>query len=293
MTREELINVYIETMRAEGKSEGTINEYLKHINEYFEYLDKKNIDFMKVKQVDVKLFRNQNPNLSSSTKNLKVSSIKSFYTFLIDDIEITDYNPCSNIKSLDVENDRVEKVPLTKIQIHWLINSCKNVRDRAIISMLVNTGLRIHELINVTFEDYKYAKSHEGELHVIGKGNKFRIVYIPEITMKYIDEYLNKRKESEYNNLFISNGCKPMSRNCISDMLKVTAKRSGRFSDDEIKKIHNHLLRHVYTTEAIELNIPLEVVSKTLGHSSTNTTYKIYMHMNKNRIKENMKNFSI
>lgn len=292
MTREELINTYIKVMRAEDKSEGTINEYLKHINEYFSFLDNNGIDYTEAKPKDIKLFRNENPNLSASTKNGKVSAVNSFYTFLVDDMEIIDYNPCSSVKSLKIKN-RVEKVPLTKIQIHWLINACKNNRDKAIISMLVNTGLRVHELINVTLEDYEYAKSHDGELHIIGKGNKFRVVYIPEITIEYVDEYLLERKDSEYSNLFISNGCKPMDRTCISRTLKTTAKRSGYFSDDEISRIHNHLLRHVYTTEAIEANIPLEIVSKTLGHSSTNTTYNVYMHMNKNTIKENMKNFSI
>lgn len=292
MKREELINTYIKVMRAEDKSEGTINEYLKHINEYFSFLDNNGIDYTEAKPKDIKLFRNENPNLSASSKNGKVSAVNSFYTFLVDDMEMMDYNPCSSVKSLKIK-DRAEKVPLTKIQIHWLINACKNDRDRAIISMLVNTGLRIHELINITLEDYRYSKVHDGELNVIGKGNKFRIVYIPEITMEYVDEYLLERKESEHNNLFISNGCKPMDRTCISRTLKTTAKRSGHFSDDEISKLHNHLMRHTYTTEAIEANIPLEIVSKTLGHSSTNTTYNVYMHMNKNTIKENMKNFSI
>lgn len=292
MKREELVNTYIKVMRAEDKSEGTIKEYLKHINEYFSFLDNNGIDYTEAKPKDIKLFRNENPNLSASSKNGKVSAVNSFYTFLVDDMEMMDYNPCSSVKSLKIK-DRAEKVPLTKIQIHWLINACKNDRDRAIISMLVNTGLRIHELINITLEDYRYSKVHDGELNVIGKGNKFRIVYIPEITIEYVDEYLLERKESEHNNLFISNGCKPMDRTCISRTLKTTAKRSGHFSDDEISKLHNHLMRHTYTTEAIEANIPLEIVSKTLGHSSTNTTYNVYMHMNKNTIKENMKNFSI
>lgn len=292
MKREELINIYIETLKSENKSEGTINEYLKHINEYFKYLDKNNIDFMKAKPINIKLFRNENSNLSPSTKNGKVSAVKSFYSFLINDMEITDYNPCASIKSLDIE-DREEKVPLTKVQIHWLINACKNNRDKAIIITLVNTGLRIHELLNITLKDYQYAKTHEGEMKVLGKGKKLRTIYLNEKVFEAIEKYLIERKESEYNNLFISNGCKPMDRSCISKTLKTTAKRSGHFTDDEIKKIHNHLLRHVYTTEAIEANVPLEVVSETLGHSSTNTTFGIYLHMNKNRIKNNMKNFSI
>lgn len=292
MKREELIDTYVKVMRAEDKSEGTINEYLKHINEYFSFLDNNDIDYTEAKPKDIKLFRNENPNLSTSTKNGKVSAVNSFYTFLVDDMEMMDYNPCSSVKSLKIKN-RVEKVPLTKIQIHWLINACKNNRDRAIISMLVNTGLRVHELINITLEDYEYAKSHEGELHIIGKGNKFRIVYIPEITIEYVDEYLIERKDSEYNNLFISNGCKPMDRTCISRTLKTTAKRSGHFSDDEISRIHNHLMRHSFVTNAINNDIPIEVVSSLVGHSNVNTTFSVYLHMDKNKLKENMKNFSI
>ena len=159
--------------------------------------------------------------------------------------------------------------------------------------MLVNTGLRISELLNITLNDYKYAKEHDGELNVIGKGNKLRVVYLNDKVIETVDKYLIIRKESKYNNLFISNGCVPMDRSCISRTLKTTAKRSGHFTDDEISKIHNHVLRHSYTTEAIEANIPLEVVSKTLGHSSTTITYNTYLHMSKNRIKDSMKNFSI
>lgn len=292
MKREELINVYIKVMRAEDKSEGTIKEYLKHINEYFSFLDNNGIDYEEAKPKDIKLFRNENPNLSTSSKNGKVSAVNSFYTFLVDDMEMMDYNPCSSVKSLKIK-DRVEKVPLTRIQIRWLLRACKNDRDIAIISMLVNTGLRISELINVTLEDYEYAKNHDGEMNIIGKGNKLRTIYLNNSVIEVVDKYLLVRKESEYNNLFISNGCVPMDRSCISRTLKTTAKRSGHFRDDEISKLHNHLMRHTYTTEAIEANIPLEIVSKTLGHSSTNTTYNVYMHMNKNTIKENMKNFSI
>ena len=292
MKREELINTYIKVMRAEDKSEGTINEYLKHINEYFSFLDNNGIDYTEAKPKDIKLFRNENPNLSASTKNGKVSAVNSFYTFLVDDMEMIEYNPCSSVKSLKIK-DRVEKTPLTKVQIHWLISACKNDRDRAIITTLVNTGMRISELLNVTLNDYEYAKTHEGEMNIIGKGNKLRTIYLNDSIIEVVDKYLFTRKESEYNNLFISNGRKPMDRSCISRTLKTVAKRSGHFTDDEINRIHNHLLRHVYTTEAIEANIPLEVVSKTLGHSSTNTTFSVYMHINKNRIKENMKNFSI
>ena len=230
--------------------------------------------------------------MSASTKNGKVSAVNSFYTFLVDDMGVMNYNPCSSVKSLKIKN-REEKVPLTKIQIHWLIGFCKNERDKAIISMLVNTGLRVSELINITLEDYEYAKSHDGELHIIGKGNKFRVVYIPENTMKYIDEYLLKRKESEYNNLFISNGHMPMDRSCIGRTLKTIAKRSGHFTDEEINRLHNHLLRHSFVTNAIDNNMPIEVVSSLVGHSNVNTTFSVYLHMDKNKLKENMKNFSI
>lgn len=292
MKREELINTYIKVMKAEDKSEGTINEYLKHINEYFSFLDNNGIDYKEAKPKDIKLFRNENPNLSASTKNGKVSAVNSFYTFLVDDMEMMDYNPCSSVKSLKIK-DRAEKVPLTKIQIHWLISACKNNRDKAIITMLVNTGLRISELINVTLENYEYAKTHEGEMNIIGKGNKLRTIYLNDSVIEIVDKYLLTRKESKYNNLFISNGCVPMDRSCISRTLKTTAKRSGHFTDDEISRIHNHLMRHSFVTNAIDNNMPIEVVSSLVGHSNVNTTFSVYLHMDKNKLKENMKNFSI
>lgn len=291
MTREELINTYIKIMKSESKSEGTIKEYLKHINEYFSFLDNNGIDYKEVKPKDIKLFRNENLNLSTSSKNGKVSAVNSFYTFLVDDMEMMDYNPCSSVKSLKIK-DRAEKVPLTKIQIHWLINACKNDRDRAIITMLVNTGLRISELINVTLKDYEYAKSHDGELSILGKGNKLRIVYLNDKVFEMVDKYLLVRKESEYDNLFISNGCIPMDRSCISRTLKTTAKRSGHFNDDEISRIHNHLLRHSHFTNLSDNGIPLEVISELAGHSNVNTS-KIYVHVSKNRAKEAVQNFSI
>lgn len=283
MTREELINEYIEVMRAEEKSEGTINEYLKHINEYFNFLDNNNINYTEAKPKDIKLFRNENPNLSTSTKNGKVSAVNSFYTFLVDDIEIMEYNPCSSVKSLKIKN-RAEKTPLTKVQIHWLISACKNDRDRAIITMLVNTGLRVSELINITIEDYEYAKNHDGEMSILGKGNKLRTIYLNDKVFEVIDKYLLVRKESEYDNLFISNGCVPMERSCISRTLKTTAKRSGHFTDEEISKLHNHLLRHSCFTNLSENNVPIEIISELAGHSNINTS-KIYIHNSKEKVK--------
>lgn len=291
MNRKELINVYIKVMESENKSKGTIKEYLKHINEYFIFLDNNGIDYEEAKSKDIKLFRNENPNLSTSTKNNKISAVNSFYTFLVDDMEIMDHNPCFSIKSLKIK-DRAEKIPLTKIQIHWLINACKNDRDRAIITMLVNTGLRISELLNITLSDYRYAKTHDGELNIIGKGNKLRAIYLNDNVIEVIDKYLLIRKESEYDNLFISNGCVPMDRSCVSRTLKTTAKRSGHFSDEEISKIHNHLLRHSHFTNLSDNGVPLEVISELAGHSNVNTS-KIYVHISKNRAKEATKNFLI
>lgn len=291
MTKEELINEYKNIMKSDDKSEGTIEKYLIHINEFFDFIDKNNINFLEVKPRDIKLYRNENPDLSTATKNLKLSSINSFYKFLLDDMELIDSNPCSSIKSLKIK-DRKEKTPLTVNQIHWLISSCKNIRDKAIIETLASTGIRISELVNITLEDYNHAKNNDGELYVIGKGNKFRVVFLNEKVMEDIDNYLSVRKKSEYNNLFISNSTKPMNKDVIGRTLKVTAKRSGHFSDDEISKIHNHLLRHSYFTNLSENGVPIEVISELAGHSNVNTT-KIYVHVSKSRAKEAVQNFSI
>ncbi len=290
--REELVNEFEEIMRADEKSENTVKTYIKWVNEYFDYLEEKGLEYNNVKPKDLKLFRNSNPNLSLATKNLKLSAVSSFYSFIVNDMRLMDYNPCSSIKSLDIKN-REEQKPLNKTQIHWLINSCKNIRDKCIVELLVTTGLRISELIDITLDDYIHAKNQDGELSILGKGNKIRKVYINDTLINDIDKYLKIRKNSEYDNLFISNSKTPMTQGTLSRTLKVIARRSGHFTEEEIKRLHNHTLRHSFCTNAIESNVPIEVVSKVMGHSNTNVTYNIYLHQSKDRIKSQMQELNL
>ena len=292
MIRTEIVNEYVKTLKyGENKSEHTIRNYMRNVNEFLDWLEENEMEVEDVKSKDIKIFRSIRE-MSKSSMNLRINAVNHFFNFLVEDMEMLDKNPCDKVKSLKIR-DKVEEQPLTKEQIYSLIDNCKNIRDKCIIEMLVNTGLRISELINVTLSDFKNAKQNDGELLILGKGSKLRTIYLNDKLMNDLDKYVEIRKESNDDNLFISNYNHKMDASCINRTLKTIAKRSGMFTDEEANKIHNHLLRHTYTTIAIESDIPLEVVSKTLGHSSTNITYQVYLHQSKNRIKETMKNFKI
>ena len=285
MTREKLLNMYIKNCEANEMSENTIKEYVKHIGYFFEYIGDKKLE--DVKRYDINTFRNDNIELSKSYRNVMLSAVKSFFDFLVNDIEYLENDVSVNVKPFRIKQQDVKKVcPLTKEQESGLLNNCKNSRDKAVIMSLLKLGLRISELINVTLDDYEFAKENEGELHIIGKGNKYRVVYINDDLFNVIDKYLLVRKDSEYDNLFISNGAKPLDRSCVSRTLKTIAKRSGRFTDEEIAMLHNHTMRHSFATNAVENGMSIDTVSRALGHSSIDTTFKIYVHQDNETLKK-------
>lgn len=152
---------------------------------------------------------------------------------------------------------------------------------------MFNTGLRIHELIALTVEQFNNRDEYNGIDLTVTKGSKERTIYLDEKTVNIINEYLAVRKESEYNNLFISNGGKPMDASCIRKTLKNTARRSGKFTDEEIGSLCNHTLRHSFANELEKAGVPLETISNSMGHSSIQTTM-IYLDLNKQNIRKAM-----
>ena len=195
---------------------------------------------------------------STATIARRIGSVKRYYEFLVE-MEILENNPAKKLKAPKIVN-KVEPT-LTSDDIHAILASTNNARDKAIIATLASTGMRISELINIKMTDI------EGDdIHSIGKGSKRRVVHINEKTMGYIHEYLSVRKDG-VDNLFVSNGCTPMMPNNINRTLKRLAKKAG-----VEKNIHNHSLRHLWATSMLDHGVPLERIQLCLGHSDISVT---------------------
>ena len=154
----------------------------------------------------------------------------------------------------------------------------KDDRDKAIISLLYSSGIRISELMNVKLIDFNIDDSI---LSVIGKGNKQRIVPIGEKALLYLIFYIENyrvsfiKKKNSKGHLFLNNRGTALSRMGIWNIIK------KRTLDSLInKKITPHIFRHSFATHLIEGGADLVAVQQMLGHADITTT-QIYTHLDK------------
>lgn len=156
-----------------------------------------------------------------------------------------------------------------------LINSAKNLRDKALIMTILSSGLRASEILNLK-EDDLYRRSL---IVSRGKGGKPRVTFIDPLTEKSIREYHHKREvDSVF--VFTNSFGKPLSRQYLSRMISETALRAG------IKKrVSAHTLRHSFATNMLRKGARIEDVQSLMGHSNISTT-RLYMHFTNEYLRE-------
>lgn len=252
---------------ARYQSKDTRTTYLRNLKNMMASINKP-INQIELSDLDTYI---NNLNLSNSSKAQNVATIKSFFKYL-KKIKVVDVNVSLELEAPSYNNKVRDFVPFSEMK--KLIDVGKNQRDKAIVATYLSLGLRVTELINLTLSDYKSDK-----MIIKTKGNKDRVMFLNESAKKYIDEYLKVRKASEYDNLFISNACKPMSARSLNNTLKTLSNRAGI-----TKNISNHSLRHSLVTELIE-NCGIEPARVYIGHSDIRTTQR-YSHIDEGRIEQ-------
>ena len=268
-----------------GLSKNTIEAYSNDINGFLNWLNKRNIqDYKEISELVVNeyvayLF---NKALKSSTVNRKISSLKSFYLFLIKK-KIISSSPLSEI--ITPKKDHHLPSSMSEDEVERLLRS-PNIeldlenRDKAMIEMLYATGMRISELINLKITDIDLERS---VLKVLGKGSKERLIPFGEKALDSLNSYLAKRKKSLAKEVFISNRGKKMTRTGFWQRIKIYLSREG-LKDS----ISPHTLRHAFATHLLNRGADLRSVQLLLGHSDLSTT-QIYTHIAKQRLGEVLK----
>lgn len=264
-------------------SKNTIESYkndLEDFKEYLKIINKKPEDIDKKDAFDYLIYLSRKK-LKPSSLRRKISSIRSFYRFLIRE-ELIDRDPTNDLTF--PKNEKKLPQILTVEEIEKLINvipknSLKGKRDKAIIELLYSSGLRVSEIINLKIKDLDFNNNY---LKCFGKGSKERIVPFGELAKNYIFDYLNEREKnnikSEY--LFTTKKGEKLLRQEINNFLRVYSKRAKLK-----KKVHPHMLRHSFATHLLERGADLRSVQELLGHVDISTT-QIYTHLTKEYLKE-------
>lgn len=288
----ERIEDFIVYLRIDKKySENTIDAYHSDLMRYYKYVNEvEHKDFSTIKKKEIKNYLNylNDSGLDQRTVSRNISSIRSFYKFLLIEKYIKT-NP-SDLLELPKRKKTLPKV-LSMEEIDCLLDiplsDPYSYRNKAMLELMYATGLRVSELMNLKIHDVDLSMAY---VRTVGKGGKERVIPIGNIALEalktYMDEYrslLLKGKVTDA--LFLNNHGVGMTRQGFFKILKKLAK------EKDIKTPFSpHTLRHSFATHLLNNGADLRSIQELLGHSDISTT-QIYTHISNQRLKENYQNF--
>ena len=268
-----MIDSFISSKQVEGCSGRTIKYYKEIIEKFVNNFDKN------IKQISTNEIRNYLSNYkdNSSCGSTTIDNIRRVLSSFFSWLEDEDYIIKSPVRRIHkIKTTVVVKEVLTDENLERLRDECENIRDLSLIELLISTGMRVGELVNLNINSLNF---EDRSCIVLGKGNKEREVYFDAKTKLHLKEYISKRNDSN-DALFVSMR-EPHQRLSISG-IELIIRTLGINSN--INKVHPHKFRRTLATMAIDKGMPVEQVQKLLGHVKIETTMH-YALVNQSNVK--------
>ena len=273
----------------EVKADNTIKAYKRELIDYINFLDSEGINYFEdIKYNNLIDYINiKNNSLKQKSLSRLATSIRNFHRFMNFKYDIVD---CS--LNLSVSYGK-KSIPIycTVEEIDLIMNTFSNtdskqILDHCLLETIYGCGLRVSECVNIRINQIYF---EEKLLRVLGKGNKERLVPIPDKTIKIMRQYYDtirpiwNKKNNEL--FFINHLGNHITSEHVEIMIKFVCKKAN------IKKdITPHKLRHSYATHLMQNDTDLRIIQELLGHSDISTT-EIYTHVDKNKLKTEYKRF--
>ena len=254
-TNERYINLFLSAKEVEGCSNRTI-KYYKEILQQLIYILKKSIKSIQTEDIRKYLSNYKEKNRCGS---VTIDNIRRVFSSFFSWLEDEDYIIKSPVRRIHkVKTATIIKSTFTDENIEKMRDECKNIRNLALIELLISTGIRVGELVNLNIKDINF---EDRSCIVQGKGNKQREVYFDARTKIHLIQYLNIRSDDN-KALFVSNN-KPHQRLSIAGIELIVRKLGIQTN---VNKVHPHKFRRTLATMAIDKGMPIEQVQKLLGH---------------------------
>ena len=271
-----------------GCTKRTMVSYSDYLNRFFSAMAK---DADTITAVEIQGYLAQALSRSSATNADNIRRVLSSFYGWCQREELILKNPMNKVESIKVRKKK--KHALTDLECEQLRDACKNSRDKAIVDVLLSTACRVSELVSIKISDIEGNK-----VEILGKGQKYRSVYLNAKAQVSIKNYISERsdtnpylfpmmnpecrssqnfgamrKMSEWykNPAYVDQlGC--MDTGTVEYVVRNLGKKCG------IENVHPHRLRRTCATAALKRGMPIEQVSKMLGHENISTT-QIYLDL--------------
>lgn len=266
-------------------SSDTIKAYTIDMKQFGAFLEKKHEGLIEINQITrailLEYLSDMNQVYAVKSVKRKIASLHSFFLYL-EEQELLEENPFlklhfklkdPNVLPAVLSLREINKVLTTAYRDMDAVSSLLHVRDIAVLELLFATGLRVHELCNLTHKDLNQST---GAVRVLGKGNKERYVYIgSKEVMSALQNYFRELKSAGFRSefLFLNRWGKKLSTQSVRNIVEKYSTKAG------IKRrITPHAFRHTFATLLLEEGVDIKYIQEFLGHSSISTT-QIYLHV--------------
>ena len=280
----ELIDQFIDYYwLSTGASKNTLAAYRSDLKIFNKWLAGKSLISVNSKHIQDYFSDRQKNNISSSTQARILTCLHSFYEYLLAN-QLIKKDPTEQLSQPKLE----KKLPvfLNIQEVEKLLeapssSSLFGQRDRAMLELLYSCGLRVSELINLSYHNINLKEEF---IRIHGKGNKERVLPMGEVAIDYLMKYeTNARpmllKNGQSDSYFLSNRGSAMSRQNFFYIIKAYANQVGID-----KPLSPHSLRHAFATHLVQKGADLRSVQLMLGHSDISST-QLYTHIQNAQLK--------
>lgn len=273
-----------------GCSLNTVRGYAVDLRAYLDWAQRAGEDPLKLSH---KHFRHfvaglDRAGYSKKTTNRRLSAVRTFFVFL-NEQGLVDADPACAAIAPKTPRNLPRKVSVTDIDC--LLSLCEHpkdavgYRDGAFLELLYATGARIGELAELSVSDVEFSL---GQVRLMGKGSKERIVPVHDEALAAVDAYLQNARPALIggkpgNALFVSTRGNAMSADALRRVFKQRAAQAGLDPS-----MHPHDMRHSFATDLLDGGADLRSVQEMLGHANLSTT-QIYTHLSMERMRSTMK----
>ena len=295
---------YHETIKAH--SQRTVDEYYLDMRNFFRYLKQQRdpaladqpLDAIDIRGIDIDFIsritltdiysyltylsrdrvlhqnsENSNKGLNAASRARKLATIRSFFNYICNKRHLLEDNPCKDVDTPKQMKSLPRYLTLNEsLSLLDAVDGPHRERDYCILTLFLNCGLRISELIGLDVTDI-----HDDALRILGKGNKVRVVYLNQACKDALARYMAVRRPitgRDKNALFLSAQNQRISRSTVHALVKKHLSVAGLDSE----KYSSHKLRHTAATLMLQNGVDVKAVQEVLGHEHLNTT-EIYTHI--------------